>query len=173
MALTQNDIDWGGMTPHFNDIYYGATSQGQIGTKLDSSLITSLQQPGTISITTTGVNMNATGDTSIAIPALPTGYTRYLVNAIYISNASHTLASASVGVFTAASAGGQTVAAAQTPTVTATADATVNNSQALTLTNANTMSYLAATETTLFFHVATGEGTAATATVTVVITPLP
>lgn len=176
MALTYNDIDGGGNNLHVSDIYYGATSPGAAGTKLDSAALTNLVNAvyslGTISIVSKGINFNSTGDTTINI-ALPTGYTRYVVNSAYISNASHTLASASVGIFTAVSGGGQTVATAQTPTVTATADATNNNAMALSLTNASTESYAVATESVLYFHVATGEGSAATADVTVVITPLP
>lgn len=131
------------------------------------------QNPGRISYSVAGVNFNTAGDTQIPL-ALPAWATRYLVEGVRISNANHTLVTATAGVFTAASGGGvAVVTAASAITVSATADATNNNSQAMTVNNANTLSYTLASQPILYFKIGTPEGTAATATVTVTITPLP
>lgn len=126
---------------------------------------------GALTFSVTGVNFNsANTDNSIAI-TLPTGKTRYQVSECIISNASHTLVTATAGLFTAASGGGVAiVTAASTITVSATTDATLNNSQSMTINNSGTESYTAGT---LFFRVAAAEGATATGDVTVRIRPLP
>lgn len=113
-----------------------------------------------------GVNMNsATTDNSLTIQ-LPTGVSRYAVSSVWLNNASASISTATIGVFTAASAGGQTIAADQAITVTATATATNNNAQSLTLTHASTEAY---SSTTLFVRVGTPQGSAATADVIVTV----
>lgn len=126
---------------------------------------------GILAFPITGVNFNSSNnDNSIAI-TLPTGRTRYQVLDCIISNASHTLVTATAGLFTAASGGGVAiVTAASAISVSATTDATNNNSQAMTINNAGTETY---TATTLFFRTAAAEGAAATGDVTVRIKPLP
>jgi hypothetical protein len=117
------------------------------------------------------VDFNAgNADTAFQIP-LPSGFTRYVVDSVRISGASHTLVTATAGLFTAAAAGGVAiVTAASAITVSATADATVNNAMSFTVNGQNTTSYTAAT---LYFRVATAEGAAATASVTITVSPLP
>jgi hypothetical protein len=112
-------------------------------------------------------------DTSFTM-ALPSWATRYLVSAVRISGASHDLSTATAGLFTqAAGAGTAIVTGASAITVTATADGTNNNAQAMTVNNGNTLSYTLSGFPTLYFRVATAEGAAATATVTIQITALP
>jgi hypothetical protein len=126
---------------------------------------------GVLNFCVTGVNFNsANTDNSITI-TLPTGRTRYIIYGVSISNASHTLVTATCGLFTAAAGGGVAIVSAGTAiTVSATTDATVNNFQYVGVNSANTRSYTAGT---LFFRVGTAEGAAATGDVTVAIVPLP
>ena len=176
MALTAADIDLGGDNIHVNDIYYGATTPGAVGTKLDSSVITSLQQPSSIVYTATGCNFNATNGTDLAsFPiTLPTGFTRYVPTQVIVSHASHTLATAVIGIFTAASGGGTAVEASIALTnVTQTADATNLNMLTTTVTDSTSRSWTLAGYPTLFVNLVTQEGATATGDVTLVIQPLP
>lgn len=111
-------------------------------------------------------NVGAT-DTAIAISPLQSG--RYIVNSIRLNNASASISTATVGVFTGLGGTGQTVAANQAITVTATATDANNNTMALTLTNAATEAY---NDTALQIRVGTPQGSAATADLCVYIFPL-
>lgn len=125
---------------------------------------------GSVAFRVAGVDFNAGNtDTQIRI-TLPAGFTRYRVANVFLSHASHTLTTATVGLFTAAAAAGTAIVTGATAvTVSATAESTNNNLQGLTVNNANTQSY---SNATLYFRVATAEGAAATCDVTVVITPI-
>ncbi len=116
------------------------------------------------------VDFNA-GNTDTVFPvALPAGITRYLVDSVRISGASHTLVTATAGLFTAAAgAGVAIVTGASAITVATAAEDTNNNAMAFTVNNLNTQSYDAPN---LYFRVGTAEGAAALATVTIVIRPL-
>lgn len=119
------------------------------------------------------VDFNTSGDTGMFI-TLPTGYTRFQINSVVLSGASHSLTTATCGLFTAASGGGVAiVTGGSTITLSATANATNHNSQALTVNNSGTLTYNSASNLILFFNIANPEGTAATATVTILYTPLP
>ena len=131
------------------------------------------QNSSRVSTSAIAVDFNTAGDNAIPIK-LPVWATRYIVDSVRISNASHTLVTATAGVFTAASGGGvAVVTAASAITVSATADATNNNAQAMTINNSNTESYLLASQPNLYFRIGTPEGVAATANVTISVTPLP
>jgi hypothetical protein len=140
------------------------------------------QPAATLVATATGVNFNS-GNTDNAITlALPSGFTRVRLLSVSLSNASHTLVTATCGVFTATAAGGVAlVTSASAITVSAITDATANNMQVfdrtsgLTAAAANT-SFVAqslATPNTIYFRVQTAEGAAATGDVTVTYTPMP
>ena len=128
--------------------------------------------PNAIIFTALNINFNATGDTAIPI-SLPPGFTRYKQNTILISGASASLSSSSVGVWTATAEGGTPIVSAVTPTITTASDGTINNLMSLTIVNLNTASYTLSGFPTLYFHVATAQGSAATASVTVSVVPLP
>lgn len=133
---------------------------------------------GTLQFTAVGVNFNSGNSDNLIVLSLPTGFTRFRFIEATISNANHTLITATCGVFTAAATGGVAlVTAGTTITVSATADAAANNEQILAPTTAaNTTSFVAAslsTANTLYFRVATAEGAAATGDVTLLIRPLP
>jgi hypothetical protein len=126
-------------------------------------------EAGVLRFRVTGVNFNsANTDNAVAI-TLPAGVTRYLITRTMISNASASISTATVGVFTSTGGGGQTIAANQAITVTATAVDTVNNAMQLSATNANTMAY---NDATLYVRVGTAQGSAATADVIIDIYPL-
>ena len=116
------------------------------------------------------VNFNSGNtDTSIAIP-IPTGFTRYRVQACVLSGASASISTATFGLFTLAAGGGTAIIAGGTAiTVTASAEATNNNMQVTVPTNSNTQSF---NVTPLFFRVGTAQGSAATANVTLLIEPM-
>lgn len=123
-----------------------------------------------IAIVTTGVNFNsANTDTSITIPTLPTGFTQYRVVGLFITNASHTIITANCGLFSLAGGGGSAIVSGGTAcTNTNNTANTALNFQSFTINTLTTCYNLS----TLFFRVATAEGAAATATVTVVIQPV-
>ncbi|HEY6032059.1 MAG TPA: hypothetical protein VIU44_15920 [Gaiellaceae bacterium] len=119
------------------------------------------------------VDFNAAGDTAIAL-TLPTGFTRFIVTNVRISGASHSLTTATAGLFTGTSGTGVAiVTAASAITVSSSLDATNNNAQAMTVNNADTESYTLGATPNLYFRVATPEGAAATGTVSVSVIPLP
>jgi hypothetical protein len=117
------------------------------------------------------INFNSGNtDTTITLPAPPTGYTRYSIRSVYIDGASASLNPSTVGLFTAAAGGGVALVASGTAvTVTSTADSTNNNMQILSPVNVNSMSnlYSALTTGNLFFRVQTASTVPATATVLV------
>lgn len=115
----------------------------------------------------TGVNFNsANTDNAIALSPLPV--TRWTIGATRISNASHTLTTATAGVFTSTGGGGVAISADQALTVSATTPGSANSVQGLTSAVGTTMF----NDTTLQFRVGTAEGAAATADVCVEIIPL-
>ena len=121
--------------------------------------------------------MNATNGTDIAtfaIPTPPAGFTRYYVTGFYVSNASHTLSTVYLGLFTAASAGGTAITSGTTSginlTVTATADKTAANSMPVTLAGGITC---LATDTPLYANLVTKESATATADLTLTIQWIP
>lgn len=119
------------------------------------------------------VNFNsANTDTAIAI-SLPTGFSRYLVNAVRISGASASITTATFGLFTATGGGGTTIISGGTAiTVSSASDASSNNSMSAAVSNANTQSYTLASFPTLYFRVVNAQGSAATANVEIIIVPL-
>jgi len=124
---------------------------------------------GRITIVTTGVNFNATNtDTSITIPALPTGFTYYRVVDLIISNASHTMTTATAGLYPAAGASGTAIVTVAAMTNTSNTANTALNMQAMTIAATTTCYNLS----TLYFRVATAEGAGCTGTVTLVIQPI-
>lgn len=132
-------------------------------------------QLGFIVYTTTGVNFNS-GNTDTALTiTLPTGFTRFIVNRVYISHASQTLTTSTVGVYTATGAGGTALTALTANTVSTASDSTANNVMILANTTANPTLVAAslATPNTIYFRVGTAQGAAATADVSVYYTPLP
>lgn len=117
-----------------------------------------------VKYTLRGVDFNKTSTDTPLILNLPTGAKNYVVEFIYLTNASHTLVTATVGVFSAAGGTGTTFAADQAITVTNGTANTALNTQALTLTPAATIAF---NFNTLYVRVGTPEGAAATADVTV------
>jgi len=119
----------------------------------------------------TAVNFNDDNSDNAITITLPTGFTRYLVQALRISDASADITTATAGLFTAAAAGGTAIVTGGSAiTVSTAAENTNNNSMSFTIANADTQSY---DDLTLFFRVATAQGSAATATVSLFIIPLP
>lgn len=149
-------VDFGGSDLYVNSLYTGSSAPGQL-----------VQAgPTVLRFVAEDVNFNAANTDTQLLLNIPSDVLRYSINSVRINNASASISTATVGVFTAAAAGGQTIAANQAITVTATATDTNNNTQSLTLTNANTMAY---NDTTLFIRVGTAQGSAATADVVVTV----
>jgi hypothetical protein len=108
-------------------------------------------------------DFNVTTDQPIAIN-LPSGASAYHITRIIVTNASVSMTTAAGGVYTAASKGGTAiVAAAQVYSALTT------NAKILVLTLANSDRR---TESTLYFSLTTGHGSAATADIYVEIWPL-
>ena len=80
-----------------------------------------------------GVNLNALGDTQVAIPPPSAGITRYHVGTVYVENASTSLTTAKLGVYTAASQGGVAIVAQSAlSSITTSAANTIGNEAQLT-----------------------------------------
>ncbi len=122
--------------------------------------------------TVASVNFNsANTDTSIPI-TLPPGYTRYRVNQIIISGASASIGTATWGLFTAAAGGGVAISAAgQATGVTSAAENTAAN-MAVTAPATLAQNTTSLNAATLFFRVGTAQGSPATATVTIIYSPV-
>jgi len=136
--------------------------------KIVASMGANAPAPGPMTFTARSVNLNATGDTGIAI-VLPTGYTRYKITDVTVAHASIALSTATLGVYTAVSAGGQAiVTTAALSAITATTDNTAANMLSMTIADTTGST----TAQTLYAHVGTAQGAAATADVSVTIIPL-
>ncbi len=115
-----------------------------------------------------GVNLNALGDTQVAIPPPSAGITRYHVGTVYVENASTSLTTAKLGVYTAASQGGVAIVAQSAlSSITTSAANTIGNEAQLTPS-----STLSLNLSTLYINVGTAQGAAATADVVLQIIPL-
>lgn len=159
--MADPQVNFSGQTLVVNDIIMGI--QSPLGSSQVGNPSASISN---IKIKMTGINFNSAASDNIITFTLPPAIKRYVVDSVYINNASHTLATATLSVRTGAGGTGATIAADQAITVTATATDTANNVQALTLTGANTMAY---NDTTLYFRVGTAEGAAATADVIIIL----
>lgn len=135
----------------------------------DATVASNISGVGLLKYKLAGVNFNSANTDNALTITLPSGVARYTIYAIEISNASHTLVTATIGLFSATGGGGTTIAANQAVTVSATADNTVNNGQVLTAAVGFTQTI---NFTSLQVRVGTAEGAAATGDVTVFITPL-
>ena len=163
--MPHNGKNHNGAVLAFTDLA-GSVSAAQLGS-------TSYAVSG-LAFAASAVNFNST-NTDTAIPiSLPTGFTRYLVSNVRISGASASISTATFGLFTASAGGGTAIISAGTViTVTTAADGTNNNAQINNATNTGTQAYTLAGFPTLYFRVGTPQGSAATASVEVIIIPLP
>ncbi len=129
-----------------------------------------MAEVGLLKAAARAVNIDATGDTAVAI-SLPAGVTNYRIERIIVLNSTGALPStAELGVYTAASEGGATIAAQQALSGITSQSPNVNdNALSLTLTNNNTTVFNSAT---LYIHVGTAQGAAATADVIILLQPL-
>lgn len=115
---------------------------------------------GLYRVTLTGVNFNSANTDNALTVVLPTGSTRWLYNRMHIVNASATLTTATVGLFTSTGGGGVAICSNQAITVTTNTADTNNNTMFLTPNNINTQCY---STTALQLRVGTAQGSAATA----------
>lgn len=130
----------------------------------------SYMTPSDVVIKLTGVNFNSANTDNAVTIALPSGYTRYMVDSIAITHASASLTTATIGLFTGTGGAG-TVIANSAITVSATADGTANNAQSFS--GPATTAYTLAGFATMQVRIGTAEGSAATGDVSLRIRPLP
>lgn len=157
-------IGVGGETIFCNDLAIGCSSQYAQGG--GSSNPSGFPSFGIGKIKLSGVNFNAANGTDTSFPVyLPTGVSQYQLFGVAINNASHTLTTATVGLFTAAGATGTALITAATSVTVATA----------TVGGANSAQFIAGVgtvntnATTLYFNLTNAEGAAATADVYIYI----
>jgi hypothetical protein len=124
---------------------------------------------GYYAVTLPGVNFNSVVDTLVAIP-LPAGSSTYLVDSVFIANASGPLTTAKVGLFTQPGGAGTAIIPGGTAITVSSASANAaNNAQQITPSTGPTQSFNAPT---LFFRPTTPQNSPATATVVVFIRAL-
>lgn len=126
---------------------------------------------GILVFTLPSANFNSTADQPITI-TLPTGYTRYQIQRIAVSNPSISMTTAVGGVYTAVTKGGVVVTPASQAYSGLTTNA-ANTSGNLLNVGLGAGSTTAFNATTLYLSLTTPQSTAATADVTVYIQPLP
>lgn len=124
--------------------------------------------PGRVTLSA-NVNFNAVADTPFIIN-YPPNFTRFRVAGAFISGASQTLTTSSVGLFTGTVATGQTIVAPVAVTVSTASQNANNNLQSLTIANQNTESYNVGT---VYLRVTNAQGTVATGNVTLDYMMLP
>lgn len=163
-----SNVDHGGNTLIVSDIQLGASSQGASGTSLNSTLsgVTSTDLAYQ-RYTLKGLNFNGTADTDMGTftLTLPTGVTTYKIEKVIIWGANHTLVTATFSMYSQAAKAGVNICADQAITNTSGTADTALNMQDMTIASATT----AFTDLTLYPHLGTQEGAAATANVTLVI----
>jgi hypothetical protein len=115
----------------------------------------------------TGVNFNSANTDNAITIKLPTGYTRYTNVGAWITNASASLTTSTVGLFSATGGGGTALFTAQAVTVSTSTDAATNNAQQIQPANGGTASYTIGGFPTLQFRVQNAQGSAATGDVTI------
>jgi hypothetical protein len=169
MGVTQ--VGLGGDSVQVNDLLIGvaSTTTQSSGSSVGLSGYPSLSG-GKVKLS--GVNFNATNGTDTSFTLyLPNGVTLFQIEGVGITNASHTLVTATVGLYTAASAGGTALITAATAVTVATATVGgANSAQFITgLGTVNASSTVNSSNgvnsTTLYFNLTAQEGAAATADV--------
>jgi hypothetical protein len=96
---------------------------------------------GYYAVTLPGVNFNSVVDTLVAIP-LPAGSSTYLVDSVFIANASAPLTTAKVGLFTQPGGGGTAIIPGGTAVTVSSASANAaNNAQQITPSTGPTQSF--------------------------------
>jgi len=170
MVDQSRQVDYSGDTLLCSDQVYGiASGLGSDGiTVPPAGLTAGYPMNDTLRFVIKGVNFNsATTDNPIAI-TLPVGTTTYSVNSVFIWGASHTLTTATAGLFSAASGGGTAICSDQALTPTSgTADTNLNYQEMTRATAAANTCFT--TAKILYFRIGTAESAAATANVTLVI----
>lgn len=128
--------------------------------------------PGRYHLYLRSVNFNSANTDNALTIILPPGITNYLIPAIYISNASASITTATFGIFSAVSGGGSAIfTAGQAITVSTASANTANNTMVISpATFGSTTQSI--NFSTLYFRVGTAEGSAATADVVFQILPL-
>lgn len=177
-----------------NTLSLNGTSPNQMNAPLDmnSNQIINLPAPSSLSspvrlsdVTSTGipiilpnvgffvfkttVNFNVANTDTPLVLSLPSGFTRYRLNGVFITGASASISTATVGVFTGTGGTGTTLVTNSAVTVTSSSEDTNNNMQSLTVNNIGTQSH---NQTTLQIRVGTAQGSAATAMVSFYIQPV-
>jgi hypothetical protein len=122
-----------------------------------------------LSFLSRSVNLNALGDTTVAIP-LPQGMSIYRIAEIIVGHPSVVPTLAQIGVYTGAAETGVTIVAQQTLSgITTASQNTSGNAQALTLSLPTITTFNAAS---LFLNVGTVNGVPLTVDILIVISPL-
>ncbi len=154
-------IDLSGDTILCTDVQTGVSSPigAQGGSSLPGFSVVGVQDQ--IKVVLRSVNFNAgTTDTSFVVP-LPSGTTRWNLQQLLICNASQTLTTATIGVFTGAGGTGTTLLADGAITVATATQGNANSAQSRTgVLTVDT------TATTAFVRIGTPQGAAATGDVT-------
>ncbi|MGA3308680.1 MAG: hypothetical protein ABSD08_08700 [Xanthobacteraceae bacterium] len=153
-----------------NNTIVGNNSGGSAApSALTAANVQAMVSQGLIAISVGSVNLNSTGDTAITIN-LPTGITNYKVLEMLVWNASTSLTTAKMGLYTAASQGGTNVIA-QTA-LSAVTNTSANSTSSSTSIAGSGVATIWLTATTLYLNVGTAQGATATANFTLLILPL-
>jgi Major tropism determinant N-terminal domain len=127
-----------------------------------------LNDVGLIEVALKSVNLNTLADTSFTVP-LPAGVTTYTINTVQVLKGSiAAIATAKIGLYTAASQGGVAIVSQTALALTSNSSGVAGGAQQFTINNQTTAFYNSAT---LFLNVGTVQGAASTADFLIVIRP--
>ena len=165
--LSNNGLAVLGESPA-NTIKGNNTGSTAVVTDLTPVQVQAALKTGLLAFPLRAVNFNPSiaTDNTLAV-SVPTA--RYMVDRLAITNASGTLTTSVVGLYTATGAGGVTVALSQSLNITSSLADTANDTQILLL---NSQSLFALNDATLQFRIVTAQGSAATADVILYVRPM-
>lgn len=147
-----------------------------LGTGVATALAsTMLANPvGVVTIHKSNVDLNTLGDNAIAMPALPTGFTKWQVWQLINTNSGSvaSLTTAQYGLFTAASGGGVALVASGTALSGLTSN-TTNTTGTMNVQTTNQTIYIDSTITNIYYRVTQVQSAGAAVNVTLMLRPLP
>lgn len=168
-----SNLDIGNNAWNSGSVSFGGLVTASNGLTTSGAVSFSGASPGMLLAKVTGVNFNSANTDNAITISLPSGFTRWRMSSMVISNVSAVpLTTATFGVFTSTGGGGVTIVTGGTATnVTSIAANTAGNGQSLPVVVLGGSTWM--NVSTIYFRVQTAQGSAATGDVTIAYIPVP